>query len=93
LAIETHGSGEYRYVEGQLRRSPKPVALRGLNKNYNHDLKSIFKTTAVRASSAAGPLHEFYESLLAKGSKEVLARLTLAYNMLRYLLGAVRALG
>jgi transposase len=78
LAIETHGSGEYRYVQGQLRRSQKPVALRGLNKNHNHDLKSIFKSAAVRASSAAGPLHEFYESLLAKGMKAALARLTLA---------------
>ncbi len=43
LAIETHRSAEYRYVEGQLRRSQKPVALRGLNQNHNHDLKSIFK--------------------------------------------------
>ena len=24
LAIETHGSAQYRYVEGQLRRSKKP---------------------------------------------------------------------
>jgi transposase len=30
LAIATHGSGEYHYVEGQLRRCKKPVALRGL---------------------------------------------------------------
>jgi transposase len=81
LAIETHGSGEYRYVDGRLRRSPKAVALRGLNKNHNHDLKSIFKSAAVRASSATGPLHEFYESLLAKGMKPSMARLTLARKM------------
>jgi len=31
LAIRTSSSGEYRYVEGQLRRSQKPAALRGLN--------------------------------------------------------------
>jgi transposase len=78
LAIEKHGSGEYRYLGGQLRRSPKAVALRGLNKNHNHDLKWIFKSAAVRASSAAGPLHEFYEGLLAKGMKPSMARLTLA---------------
>ena len=78
LAIETHGSGEYRYVGGQLRRSQKPVALRGLNKNHNHDLKWIFKSAAVRASSSAGPLHEFYQSLLAKEMKPAMARLTLA---------------
>ena len=78
LAIETHGSGEYRYVDGRLRRHPKAVALRGLNKNHNHDLKSIFKSASVRASSATGPLHEFYESLLAKRMKPSMARLTLA---------------
>jgi transposase len=78
LAIEKHGSGEYRYLGGRLRRSPKAVALRGLNKNHNHDLKWIFKSAAVRASSAAGPLHEFYEGLLAKGMKPSMARLTLA---------------
>ena len=78
LAIETRSSGQYCYVDGQMRRSPKPPALRGLNKNHNHDLKWIFKSAAVKASSSAGPLHEFYESLLGKGMKPSLARLTLA---------------
>src|SRR6516165_8302381 len=41
LAIETHGSGEYRYVDGRLRRSPKAVALRGLNKNHNHSFVGL----------------------------------------------------
>jgi hypothetical protein len=78
LAIETHGSGEYRYVEGRLRRSPKALMLRGLNKNHNHDLKSIFKSASVRASSAAGPLQEFYQGLLAQGMRPSMAHLTLA---------------
>src|SRR5215831_8074077 len=50
----TRSSGEYRYVQGQLQRSHKPVAPRGLNTNHNHDLKSIFKGAAVKASSAVG---------------------------------------
>lgn len=78
LAIKTHSSAEYRYVEGQLRRSKKPGALRGLNKNHNHDLKSIFKSAATKASASAGPAREFYEALLAKGRKPSMARLTLA---------------
>jgi transposase len=78
LAIETRGSGEYRYVDGQLRRSQKPVALRGLNKNHNHDLKWIFKSAAMQASGSTGLLHEYYEGLLAKGMKPALARLTVA---------------
>jgi hypothetical protein len=65
-------------VEGQLQRSKKPQQLRGLNTNHNHDLKNIFKGAAMRASTAAGPLRDFYEALLAKGRRPTMARLTLA---------------
>jgi transposase len=78
LGLETHDSGQYHAVEGQLQRWKKPVTLRGLNKDHNHDLKDIFKGAAMRASIAAGPLHDFYEALLAKGRKPTMARLTLA---------------
>lgn len=78
LALETHDSAQHGVVEGQLQRSKKPVTLRGLNKNHNHDLKDIFKGAAMRASSAAGPLHDFFEALLAKGRKPAMAQLTLA---------------
>jgi transposase len=78
LGLETHSSAEYRYQEGQLQRSKKRVALRGLNENHNHDLKSIFKSAATKGSSSPGPLQEFYEALLAKGMKPSMARLTLA---------------
>jgi len=78
LGLETHDSAQYRVVEGQLQRSKKPVTLRGLNKDHNHDLKDIFKGAAMKASNAAGPLHDFYEALLAKGRKPTMARLTLA---------------
>jgi transposase len=78
LGLETHDSAQYCVAEGQLQRSKKPVTLRGLNKNHNHDLKDIFKGAAMRSSNAAGPLHDFYETLLAKGRKPTMARLTLA---------------
>jgi transposase len=78
LGLETHDSAQYRVVEGQLQRSKKPATVRGLNKDYNHGLKDIFKGAAMRASNAAGPLKVFYEALLAKGRKPTMARLTLA---------------
>jgi len=78
LALETRNSAEYRYVKGRLERSHKPVALRGLNQNHNHDLKGIFKAAAIRASSTAGPFQEFYAALVAQGMKPTMARLTLA---------------
>jgi hypothetical protein len=78
LGLETHDSAQYRVVKGQLERSKRPITLRGLNKDHNHDLKDIFKGAAMRASIAVGPLHDFYEALLAKGRKPPMARLTLA---------------
>ena len=78
LGLETHDSAQYRMVEGQLQRSKKPVTLRGLNQDHNHDLKDIFKGAAARVSSSSGPFHDFYEHLLAQGRKPTMARLTLA---------------
>src|SRR6516164_4521421 len=78
LALETHDSAQYHAVKGELQRSKRPATVRGLNKDHNHDLKDIFKGAAMRASTTAGPLHDFYENLLAKGRKPTMARLTLA---------------
>jgi transposase len=78
LGLETRNSAEYRMVHGQLQRSKKIAAIRGLNKNHNHDLKNIFKGAALRASAVTGPFQEFYAALVAKGMKPPMARLTLA---------------
>jgi transposase len=78
LALETRGSAEYSYVEGQLRRSKKMLSIRGLNKDHNHDLKALFKAASVTASVHPGPFQEFYQALLEKGMKPTMARLTLA---------------
>jgi transposase len=78
LALRTFTSGEYRFVQGQLKRSKKILAIRGLNKNHNHDLKYIFKGAAIRAAAVAGPFQQFYDALVARGMKPPMARLTLA---------------
>src|SRR2546421_10553771 len=78
LGLETHDSGEYRYVKGQLRRTRKQVSIRGLNKDHNHDLKGLFKAAATRASVQPGPFQDFYQRSLAKGIKPTMVRLTLA---------------
>jgi len=78
LALKTSVSGEYRFVEGQIKRSKKLLAIRGLNQNHNHDLKNIFKGAAMRAAAVAGPFQDFYAALVAKGLKPPMARLTLA---------------
>jgi transposase len=78
LALKTYGSGEYRFVGGQLKRSKKALAIRGLNLNHNHDLKNIFKGAATWAAATSGPFQNFYEACLARGMKPSMARLTLA---------------
>src|SRR6202023_1434349 len=78
LALKTSTSGEYRIVEGQLKRSKKFLAIRGLNANHNHDLKNIFKGAATRAAAVPGPFQEFHAGLVARGRKPTMARLTLA---------------
>ena len=41
LALKTSISGEHRVLQGQLKRSKKLLAIRGLNANHNHDLKTL----------------------------------------------------
>jgi len=78
FGIETQSSADHRSVNGQLQRVKKQSSLRGLNRNCNHDLKNLFKGAAVVASSKPGPLQEFYTTLLSKGLRPEMARLTLA---------------
>jgi transposase len=78
LALQTRASGEYRFSGGELQHCKRLPALRGLNVNHNHDLKNLFKSAATHVSTSTDPLGDFYRSLLAKGMKPTMARLTLA---------------
>ncbi len=78
FAVETHDSGEYRWVRGKLQRNRERITVRGLNDNHNKDLKSLFKSAAISASTRPGPLHDFYVSRVAIGMRPTMARLTLA---------------
>lgn len=78
LAVVTHDSAQYCYVNGQLLRSKKPQQVRGLNQNHNHAMKAIFKSTALSSTLRPGPFQDFYTGLLAKGMDPEMARLSLA---------------
>ena len=78
FAVETHDSGEYRYVRGKVQRNRERITVRGLNDNHNRDLKNLFKGAAISASTRPGPLHDFYVARIAKGMRPTMARLTLA---------------
>ncbi len=78
LGVETHSSADYQIKNGELQRSKKKSSTRGLNVNHNHDLKHLFKSMAVSASTRRGLMRDYYEGLLAKGVRPAMARLTLA---------------
>jgi transposase len=78
FAVETHDSGEYRYVRGKPQRNRERITVRGLSDNYNKDLKNVFKGAAISASTRPGPLRDFYLARLEKGIRPTMARLTLA---------------
>jgi transposase len=74
LAVVTWSSDDWEIDEGKLRRSRRPIATRGLNRNHNRHLKSVFKS-AVHDARAFRP---HFEALVASGMRESMARLTVA---------------
>lgn len=81
FALETHSSGDHRWVNGKCERSKKAALVRGLNSNHHHVLKWIFKSAATRACARPGPLQDFYHGLLEPGTRPEMARLTVARKM------------
>jgi len=77
LAIITHMSAEYEVKQGQVVRSRKPVATRGLNRNCNRRMKEVF-IGAATGGSQREPYRGYLQSLEAKGIRKEMARLTLA---------------
>ena len=78
LAVVTRSSADQEFKDGKLRRSKRAPLTRGLNRNHNPTLKSVFKGAAVSATTKPGPLREYYEASLARGVKDDLAKVTLA---------------
>jgi len=74
FAVETHDSGEYRYVRGKLQRNRERITVRGLNDNHNKDVKNLFKSATISASTRPGPLHDFYVARVEKGMRPTMAR-------------------
>ena len=78
LAVVKRTSADQEYRNGKLQRSKKAPITRGLNRNHNPLLKSVFKGAATAAAAGPGPLRDYYEACLARGVKEELAKVTLA---------------
>lgn len=78
FGIVTRSSSDWVLHKGRWIRA-NLVQTRGLNRNHNRRLKSLFKqaaTTVLQAGHA--PLQDHYDRLLANGTKPNLAKLTIA---------------
>jgi transposase len=76
LSVVTETSSEYAVIDGRVYRSKKRPLVRGLNRNYSRALKSVFKSAAKTA--AEGPWKSHFDAMVANGTRESLALLTLA---------------
>jgi transposase len=81
LGLVTRISAQFAVVNGQLQRSGKAPAIRGLNPNHQRELKEIFKSAASAAVHRPGPWQQFYQRRVAAGRKPELVRLTVARKL------------
>lgn len=79
LGITTRSSSDWVQKDGQWVRGQR-VQTRGLNRNSNRVLKSIFKgaATTITTHSRPTPLRAAYDRLLEEGTRPNLAKLTVA---------------
>jgi len=78
LAVITRSTGDQEIVEGKVRRRKRSPLTRGLNRNHNPMLKSVFKGAANAAAATEGPLKDFYDRCVGRGVRDEMAKLTLA---------------
>src|SRR5206468_11427322 len=74
LAVVTRSSADYSLLAGAPVRRRRAPMTRGLNQNHNRALKDVLKGAATAATARAGPLQDFYHRVIARGTREELAR-------------------
>ena len=77
LAVVTHMSSEYEWVDGKRRRKKKPVQTRGLNKNFNRTMKMVFNGAA-KSAITTEPFKTYYRESLDQKIRPEMARVTIA---------------
>jgi transposase len=77
FSVVRRGSAEYEITQGELKRAKRKPLPRGLNNNYNHALKNVFKGAALTAAYR-GPFKPMFDQRVTNGMAPNLALLTLA---------------
>jgi transposase len=77
LGVIIRSSADYHFQAGRAQRRSRAPATRGLNRNFNHRLKHVFKSAATDGTHRE-PFRSFYQRLVTRGMRLEMARLTLA---------------
>lgn len=77
LAVTTRSSADHQFIDGKLRKRIKQTQTRGLNRQFCHRLKYVFKTAAQKAARRE-PFQPYYENLLKAGTRPSLAQVSVA---------------
>jgi transposase len=80
LAVVTRSSADDEFEGASLKKKTKAAQTRGLNRNFNHRLKQVFKSAALDAIKR-GEFKTYYEKQKAQGLKAELARVQLARKL------------
>lgn len=80
LAVVTRSSADYKQVEEQWVRQARSMQTRGLNEQFNHRLKAVFKSAALEALKDE-TMHRYHEGLRARGLRAELARVQVARKL------------
>ena len=80
LGLITRSSGEWVADPrtGRFHRNPRAPLTRGLNPNFNRQLKKIFKMAAHDVAGTPGELDQRYQQMIERGMRPEMAYLTLA---------------
>jgi len=81
LAVVSRSSADYQLVRGRPVRRRRAPMTRGLNRNHNRVLKNVFKGAATAATARPGAFQTFYQTMVARGMREDLARVTLTRKL------------
>jgi transposase len=80
LAVVMKGSSEYEQVGGRWGRRSRVARTRGLNEQFSHRLKAVFKGAALGALEDE-TIRRYYERLRGRGLRAELARVQVARKL------------
>jgi transposase len=80
LAVVTKSSADYHQVAGQWVRQARATQTRGLNEQFNHRLKAVFKSAVLEALKDE-TLKRYYERLRERGLRAEVGRVQVARKL------------